>query len=238
MRYHFQTITSTNDWVKGHIEEFAVDAVTLVTAGEQTAGRGRFKRKWISPINKNIYATFCFFVPEERKDIGNIPQLLALSVIAVLKDAGFSPTLKWPNDILLAGKKLAGILCETVVQEASRGVVLGIGLNVNMSQEELDSVGAPSTSLLHASGKLYDIEELIKKIEDHFVGKLTVFLREGFAPFYSEFLQLNKDILNKKISIQTPTEKIEGVLSSVNDDGSLMILQGKNLRRVYSGELI
>lgn len=114
---HFDTIDSTNTWSKRHTGEWAPEGVTLVTASKQTSGRGRFKRTWISPPDVNIYATFCFWFDPKRNDVGHIPQLLALAGASTLMQQGFLPKIKWPNDLLLNGKKVAGILCETILEQ-------------------------------------------------------------------------------------------------------------------------
>ena len=82
------SIDSTNSWAKAHPDQWAAEGVTLVTASEQMAGRGRFKRKWVSPPDVNIYATFCFWFDAERKDVGHIPQLLALAAAACFGKRG------------------------------------------------------------------------------------------------------------------------------------------------------
>ena len=149
-RYHFSTIDSTNSWAKANVENWTASsdeimketdfAMTLVTAEEQTGGRGRFNRLWESPRGVNIYATFCFLVAPTRSDIRQIPQLLALAASQVLETYQFSPLIKWPNDILIQGKKIAGILCETTMHESLLGVVCGIGLNVNMTKETIEKI--------------------------------------------------------------------------------------------------
>ena len=102
---HFKQIDSTNTWAKQHTDQWASKGVTLITASEQTAGRGRFKRRWESPPDVNIYATFCFWFDLHRTDLGHIPQILALASAQTLEMLGFFPKIKWPNDVLLGGKK-------------------------------------------------------------------------------------------------------------------------------------
>src|SRR4051812_30203915 len=107
--YHFEIIPSTNTWAKENTEKFDPAVLTVITANGQTGGRGRFKRLWHSPSGLNIYVTFCFFLGSEffnTHSIGHVPQLLALSTAFCLEEFGFNPSLKWPNDILLSGKKV------------------------------------------------------------------------------------------------------------------------------------
>lgn len=171
-RIHFETIGSTNTWGKQNADTFARDQVTLITADEQTSGRGRFKRKWESPPGQNIYATFCFFTKKPLATIGTISQVAAHSVAKTLQDHGLKPVLKHPNDVLLSGKKVSGILCETTSLDMLC-VLVGIGVNVNMPSELLEKIDQPATSLLAETGILHDIESLIKSLQKHFVASLS-----------------------------------------------------------------
>src|SRR6187399_2287969 len=105
IRKHFETIDSTNTWAKQNALHLSLDKMTFLTADEQTAGRGRFNRRWISGKGENVLATFCFALEKHRTDIGNLPQILALSALQVLEKHNLNSQLKWPNDILLNEKK-------------------------------------------------------------------------------------------------------------------------------------
>jgi BirA family biotin operon repressor/biotin-[acetyl-CoA-carboxylase] ligase len=145
------TIDSTNNWVKAHLSELS--SLTCVTAVEQTAGRGRFKREWVSPRGQNIYATLFLTVPLGTGYLCNLGQLMAFACAKTLRGIGFSAEIKWPNDVLIQGKKIAGVLTETVTQKEAIGVVIGIGMNINMPEEALQAIDQPATSLLQLSKK-------------------------------------------------------------------------------------
>lgn len=170
IHYHFDNISSTNDWAKAHLQEFERGKITLVTSEAQTGGRGRYGRSWASPEKLNLYASFCFFMEEDKAEPLVLTKILALSTAKTLKECGVLAELKWPNDLLVNGKKIAGILCETALE----GVVIGIGLNVNMPEELLKSVGQPATSLLLETGKLWDVGEVLESIKKHFVSDLKL----------------------------------------------------------------
>ena len=180
---HFSSIDSTNTWAKEHLEELDQNKLTIITADGQTNGRGQFNRKWISPAGKNIYLTFCFFMDEKRTDMGQIPQVLAVSVIKVLETFGFEVKIKWPNDLILAGKKVGGILCETSPVRGKRGIVLGIGLNVNMDSGELEKVDQAATSLANEKGQEIEIGKILEPIKERFRKDIEIFLKEGFSSF-------------------------------------------------------
>ena len=179
---HFKSIDSTNTWAKLNAHLFDVDKITLITADEQTAGRGRFKRRWESPPHQNVYATFCFFIEKHRHDIGNIPQVLAISAAEALEDLGFQPKLKWPNDVLLSNKKVAGILCETTPMSDNLAVIIGIGLNVNMPLQLLQQIDRPATSLMVEGGEKMEIEMVLESLKNNFWKISGSFWKKGSIP--------------------------------------------------------
>ncbi|MBS0603469.1 MAG: biotin--[acetyl-CoA-carboxylase] ligase [Verrucomicrobia bacterium] len=234
---HFDTIDSTNTWTKKNASTLDQNQLTCVTALEQTAGRGRFYRKWISPKGQNIYATLYFCLPRGCPQIINLGQILSLSCIAVLKKKGFSPQVKWPNDILLDGKKVAGILCETVSFEDRIGIVLGIGINVNMSPELLDMIDQPATSLSQLSGQTWTLEQIIEPVLKQFIKDLETLQEKGFEPFRATY----EDLLAFKgspISCNDGLKTVKGVCHSINSDGRLnLLLPDGKLTTLSAGEL-
>lgn len=238
-RIHFETIDSTNNWAKAHLEELDPQALTLITASEQTAGRGRFKRTWTSPKDTNILATFVFFLKSLREDMGNIPQILALSALDAIKESSLPLAIKWPNDINCGNKKLGGILCEVSQAKEGWGVIIGIGLNINMTKEELKTIDRPAASLLSETGHSFDLEELIERLKIQFEKDLMQFLKEGFPPFFASF---SKALLHKERDPLTFHEYhlvIKGLFAGVNQDGSLNLeLPDGSIKRCASGEII
>ncbi len=138
--YHFPSIDSTNLWAKSNAKHFHISHLTIVSAGTQTAGKGREDRKWVSPPHVNIYASFCLFFLKTRKDLANVPQVVAIAIADYLQRQGLEARIKWPNDILIKGKKIGGILAETTSVENHMAMIVGVGLNVNMTQNELKEI--------------------------------------------------------------------------------------------------
>lgn len=233
--FHFDTIDSTNTWAKENYSKFDRDRITLITADQQTAGRGRYKRSWISPEKQNIYATFTFFMDLMRPDISNIPQILALSVQETLLGWGFSCQIKWPNDILLNKKKLGGILCETISDSLSVVVVLGLGLNINMPLDLLKTIDQPATSLLAETGGTYPLQHILTSLVRNFSKNLEQFLTEGFSPFVHRFRQMIIHQENDLLKIGNQT----GRFMAIANDGALIIKMdhGEN-QKIYSGEIL
>jgi BirA family biotin operon repressor/biotin-[acetyl-CoA-carboxylase] ligase len=227
---HFDTVDSTNTWAKTNAPILDPNQVTCITALEQTAGRGRGLRKWISPKGQNIYATLFFCVPSPCTFIGNLGQILSVSCVTVLKKLGFSLQIKWPNDLLLSEKKVAGILCETVSLQDRIGIVLGIGLNVNMSEGMLKLVDQPATSLSAFSGHTWSLEQILDPIVQQFIRDLSILEKQGFAAFHSLYEQ---HLIHKETSISASDgiNTWEGVCKGVNSEGMLLL-------ELPSGELV
>lgn len=182
-RIHFSLIDSTHSWVRTHLHEMPEEEMALITADEQTAGEGQFRRKWISPPGVNILATFHALLPLGQRELETVAQLLALSAARPLIEMGYPIQIKWPNDLMLTRRKVAGSRVETVMGERFTRIIASIGLNVNMGEEEAAAIDQPATSLLLFSGHEEKIPPIIDRIAHQFESDLALFRAEGFSPF-------------------------------------------------------
>lgn len=236
---HFASIDSTNTWAKRNAHTFAQDKITLVTADEQTEGRGRFHKTWNSPPLHNIYASFCFLVDENCECIGNIPQVLAISAAQMLEALGFYPKLKWPNDLLLSGKKVGGILCETASVSGKKCVVVGIGINVNMPIDILRKIDCPATSLFVESGRVFNISSVLFNLQKCFVHHLSKLLQEGFLPFLHMYKQRLVHVAGDPMRFHDHQFIWEGNFHSILSNGSLNLQLPSGLSKNFlSGEIV
>ncbi len=236
---HFETIDSTNTWAKTHVDQWAAEGVTLVTASQQTAGRGRFKRTWISPPHVNIYATFCWWISLQRTDSGHIPQLLALAAAHTLEKKGFTPKIKWPNDVLLNNKKVGGILCETTVENSQCGIICGIGLNINMPQNILEQIDRPATSLLVESGSCFDPFEILESLKNQFIEMLNQFMTTSFTPFFPLFQMRSALQKGQKVCFHDNQQLIEAHFESLHPQGAIELrLSNGHSKIFYAGEFV
>lgn len=236
--HHFKLIGSTNTWAKQHAAEFDRNAITLVTADSQTSGRGRLGRRWLSPPNLNVYATYCVFLAQHRPDIGNLPQVAALSVAQILSAMGLKPLLKWPNDVLVAGKKICGVLSEAIGLPDSTCLLIGIGLNVNMDPKVLSTIDQPVTSLLVETHRHYEVLEVLHLLTHRFAANIREFSSAGFASFLPLYRSLIY-IPHHPITVGSPQSACSGTIHSIADDGSLRLLLPDNtIKDVHSGEII
>ncbi len=218
----FETIDSTSTWAKQHLTKLAPGTIHIVRAEEQTAGYGRRGHNWLSPKGKNLLVTFAFALTDE------IPSLLChklcLSLTQTLENFSLSAKIKWPNDVLLNGKKIAGVICEIV-----NGIAyLGLGLNVNTSSEELAPITPPATSLLSESGKEWDRDTLEAKI-------LANFLQvKGFSKAdYEKRLTF----IDQKISVEDEGKVFTGICKGISEEGALLLEVDGKIMSLLTGQL-
>lgn len=234
---HFRNIYSTNTWAIQNAPLLSRNNLTVVSADEQSAGRGRYSNKWLSPPLQNIYATFCLFLPQSL-NASNLPQVLALTVIEVLAKEGLHLRIKWPNDLYVNKKKIGGILSETLDFGKERFIAMGLGLNVNMTDEIAKKIDGAATSVLLETGKEFVIKELLKRTAVLLAQKAQVFLKEGFIPFLEDFKHAM--ILNQDISFRDSKRQVhQGKGVDICEDGSFkMISNNGEILIFHSGELI
>ncbi|MCB1084996.1 MAG: biotin--[acetyl-CoA-carboxylase] ligase [Chlamydiia bacterium] len=234
---HLEKVSSTNTYAKENFSQFHPQEITRVTADEQTAGRGRFNRSWVSPSKENLYLTYCFTTKKDGMEVNNLSQILALSIAKLLDQEGLKPQIKWPNDVLINGKKIAGILCETIDLNDHFGVILGTGINVNMGDEALAGIDQPATSFLAETGKTHKLSSLLTSLETFFLRDYEIFKTDGFKPFFPAYngLLVQK---GKTVTLKQGKEMITGTVHSLNPDGRLNLeLPDGSVQTLSSGEI-
>lgn len=234
---HLDIIDSTNTYAKLHSHTFPQNQITCITAEEQTGGRGRYQRSWVSPRGVNIYATFYFTLPLNTPHITSLAQLIAYSFAKLLQQKGLKPQVKWPNDIQLNRKKVSGILCETRFQPHSVEIFLGIGINVNLDPETVAKIDQPATSLSIETEKEWDRKVLLKELQKQFQTDLELFKQKGFSPFYKEFEYLLA-MKGETIRCFDGQREWVGVYHSLTEEGQLnLLLPDQTIHTIRSGDL-
>lgn len=234
---HLTSIDSTNAYAKREFGSFLPNHITCITADEQSAGYGRNQRNWVSPNSNNLYATFCFQLPFPCHHLSCLTYVCACSLAALLIDDGLQPQIKWPNDILLNQKKLAGILCETEFEKKWVKIILGVGVNLNMKQADLDQINQPATSLQIEAGHPIDRNQFLLRLQKRFTRELERFKKDGFSPFYDKVNQL---LAYKGTTIHCfdGQKRWTGICHSIAIDGRLnLLLPTGQIHSLLSGEL-
>ena len=236
--FHFPGIDSTNSWALSNTHLLPRDKITLVYAKKQSDGRGRHRNKWSSPDANNLYATFGVFIPLENGVQPNLPQLIALAAVSVMEKMGVQPKIKWPNDLLIQQKKVAGILTETSIDDQHIFHAIGIGVNLNLPQEQLKEIDRPATSLSVELKREIDLDEFLERLKETFSRFLTTFLEEGFTPYLPAFKAKLKHQENQELSFHQRDHQWKGKFHSINDDGTLNLkLETGEVKRFVAGEV-
>lgn len=232
---HLPSVDSTNTYAKKNAHTFPRGEITCIYADEQLAGRGREQKKWVSPKNVNLYATFFFQLPSNTAHLTSIGQVLAISFTRALLMHHLSPQLKWPNDIYLNGKKLAGILCETEFHGSDVDLFLGIGINVNM--DDFSGIDQLATSLLVETKTLWDKELLLQKLQKQFSLDLELFRAKGFGAF-QDFFNEKLAFKGQKVRCGQASKTWEGICRRVDKTGQLeLLLESGETKTFSSGEI-
>lgn len=221
--YQLETIDSTNTWAKREINRFDRDSLTVVTAKGQTAGYGRLQRQWVSPANENIYASFCFFVPTGFAYLANIAQVISLAIAMSLDRLQFRVRLKWPNDLMIQGRKVGGILCETSTQDSEIGIIAGVGLNVNMPSESFADINQPVTSLAVEQGSTLDLDQTLKQLVQAIANLLPTFISQGFNPFLRDYRQFLMHMPQDIMQIHQAKGLTTGRFIGIDETGALQL---------------
>ncbi|MBN2984275.1 MULTISPECIES: biotin--[acetyl-CoA-carboxylase] ligase [Cohnella] len=234
-----ESVHSTQDVMRKLAEEGAPEG-TLVIAEQQTAGRGRMGRSWVSPAGKGIWMSLLL---RPRLPMQATPQLTLLAAVALSRAISavvpLSIGIKWPNDLLVDGRKISGILLESATEdERVRYIVVGIGVSVNLEREDYpEEVAGKAVSLKMAAGRPVDRAELIACTLQEFENLYELYLQEGFEPIRAlwEARSVN---LNRPAVLHTPKGVIEGVPRGLSDMGGLRVeLPDGSIETVYSAEI-
>ncbi len=228
----FDTISSTNDYLLRKEKNKNKD-IKICIAEEQTKGRGRRGKSWISPKFKNIYFSLNSYLKKE--DLSGLSIAVALSVSKVLTKINVMSLIKWPNDLLVGNKKICGILIETAKVGELTKVVIGIGINVNMEYSEL--IDQEWTSIKLEKKQSVDRNSIITEMINQLCITLNKYEQEGFDYFLNKFTSL--DLLKDK-EFTLKDKPNETFIGKGIDNKGLLIAQNLKDQRIVkfsSGEV-
>lgn len=232
---HLESVDSTQNYAKNHPKKLSSNQILCISADEQTAGRGRYNRQWVSPKG-NLYLTFAFQLPSSIS-VTCLAQIMAFSIAQLLIQEGFTPQIKWPNDILIRGKKVAGILCETTLSSEETAIFLGVGLNVNMGKEALESIDQPATSLQNETKSPWNKQNLLTKLQNQFLYDLETYIQNGFSYFHKKIDRILA-WKGKEITLFDGEKRWKGICHSLSPDGRLnLLLENGSIQSFYAGDV-
>lgn len=215
----FEQIGSTNDAAK-QLADAGEPEGTVIIADEQTAGRGRLGRVWFAPPRSSILMSIILRPMLAPHQVSRVTMAVALGVCEAIRvETGLDAQIKWSNDLLIRGKKLAGILSESgIVGNRLEYVVVGIGVNVNFNAASVEGIPLDATTIADELGKAFSRARLAQAILWE-IEKYYLRVNEDLRGEYCQRLAT----LNQFVRAQIAEGIIEGVAESVNENGALVV---------------
>jgi BirA family biotin operon repressor/biotin-[acetyl-CoA-carboxylase] ligase len=234
--FTFETIDSTNNCARALAACWAEEG-TLVFAERQTAGKGRLGRSWLANPYENLTFSLILRPALPPEALNLLPLYAAVAVAeAIEHETGLSVECKWPNDLLIGGKKSAGILLEgSLKEEGLDYVVLGIGVNVNQTSFP-DDISSRATSLKLQAGKEIDrihlLREILRTLEIHY----SAIIKKGFHNILPLWLT-RTTMINREISVTQDGTVISGVVKGLSPEGALILDAGGTEKTLFAGDV-
>lgn len=234
---YFKEIDSTNREAKDLADGGAPEG-TLVLSEAQTRGRGRKKRIWFSPSKGGIYVSLILRPAISPVEAPKFTLLTAVAVAeALLSLTRLNIHIKWPNDILVNGKKIAGILTEMSTEmDAVNYIVVGLGLNVNTLKFP-DEIQGIATSILIETGETFPRVRLIQEYLKWYETYYEMYKKTGFDPIISRWKDLS-NIIGKKVEVEVIGNRFIGEALDIDGDGALILRDDQGeIHRIISGDI-
>jgi BirA family biotin operon repressor/biotin-[acetyl-CoA-carboxylase] ligase len=247
-------VGSTNDEAWEALAVGAPDG-TVVVADAQTRGRGRAGRSWHTAPDKGLALSVLLHQGCDRRHLGMLPLAAGLAVAQALESLGADPALKWPNDVLLEGRKVAGVLCESRRFQAPPGypvsppartdaaaggrdvAVVGVGVNVTQAREDFPPEIAETATSLALAGVVTDRESVAAAFLDA-LEVLWTELQEGSRAALLEAWSARADFWGRTVTVRTPGGEVRGVARALDPDGALLlVLEDGAETAVLAGDL-
>ena len=231
---HFETIDSTNTYLKENYEK--LDNFTFVSADFQSAGRGRNNRNWKSEKGENLLFSLLI---KDKTLIDKFSSLSVISAFSIIKALNLEYlSIKWPNDIVVNGKKVTGILTEMSAQpEMINYIVIGIGINVN-TEEFPEDIAKTASSLKIESGKTIKRSSIIALFGKYFEQYYAKYIKtQDMSLLIDEY---NKELINvdRQIKVLAKENSYTGIAKGINRHGELIVeTENKELKNVVAGEV-
>lgn len=234
-----QVVDSTNAVAIRRVEEGAGAGLVCV-AEQQTAGRGRRGRSWVSPFAANLYMSIVAEFPGGAAATEGLSLAVGVAVVEALEQCGVGGLqLKWPNDILHQGAKLGGILIE-MIGEAENGcpLVIGVGLNVNMPASAAENIDQSWTDIRQVLGDTVSRNQLLAALLGELLVLLASYESTGFEPWRQRWLQRDA-FAKRRVVVRSGSQEVAGVVAGIDHSGALLLDTGPDsgIQSIHGGEV-
>ena len=230
----FDTVDSTNTQMARSAQQQSVHR-HLYVAEFQSAGRGRRGRDWYGDFAQNVAMTVGYRCDRGIADLGGLSCVVGLALIQVLEELGISAQVKWPNDIWVADRKLAGILVELVQTQGRVTAIVGIGINVNLGSAQRDRIDQATISLRELGCKV-ERDELVVKVYQTLQENFAVFEAEGFRVFVQAFNTVHR-LHNQPAILHLGETQRTGVIRGLDQNGGILFEEAGAISTIIGGEV-
>lgn len=233
----FTSIDSTSNYLALAAGQGAPSGLCCL-AEHQRAGRGRRGRHWVSPFGANIYLSLLWRFSASPSDLGGLSLVIGIAVAEALSAAGIRAVgLKWPNDVLWHGRKLAGILIDLAGESTGPSyAVVGVGLNIRMPASAGSAIEQPWIDVYSILGRAYSRNRLAGLLLHHLLLATERFARDGLKSFLAEWSRLDV-IAGKPVALRLSDTTVTGMVQGVTLHGELILVSGGVVRTYSSGEV-
>ncbi len=222
------SVDSTLEWAKRSHRDFLPNHLYAFSCKEQTKGQGRFGKTWHSPFGKNIYASYAFMESVIIVPTFAYAQKTALTLESLLKSYHIPARIKWPNDLIVDNKKIAGILVSVFEAEKKRIIVISFGLNVNLDKTDLPNIDQVATSMQLETGQQYNVDDIYEKLSKSIAHDIEQLKKEGPISIAKEWQKKVAWIVDDTRKIKTNTKTFTGKILSIESDGSIYVQQDRD----------
>ncbi|RJG49384.1 bifunctional biotin--[acetyl-CoA-carboxylase] ligase/biotin operon repressor BirA [Motilimonas pumila] len=232
----FTLIDSTNQHLLNRIGQLEKGHTCIAEC--QQAGRGRRGRTWVSPFASHLYLSMYWQLDEGMAAAMGLSLVTGIAVVNALTAMNISGVkLKWPNDIYVEGKKLAGILVEMSAQASGPcQLVIGLGLNVNMPIQASAAIDQPWTDIKQVAGKEIDRNELAHNVILALRETLRLYEREGLSPFLASWQKMDA-FANKPVKLLIAEKEVRGIARGIDKNGALLLEANGVVKPFIGGEI-
>jgi BirA family biotin operon repressor/biotin-[acetyl-CoA-carboxylase] ligase len=234
--HFFNKVVSTMDVAKKFSLKFSKDRI-LVVSKQQTLGRGRLGRKWFSPLG-GLYMTFVSKIPLE--EVCFINYVFTLSLVQTLKKYRINAKPKWPNDVLVNGKKISGVLIENFCENNKiKFNFVGVGINLNISKKMFEKVGLKdAVSVKMLLGKNVSIKKFLVLFLKILSQNYSMLVKKQYKKILHKWKQVSS-FIGKEVKIILNDKKIiHGKVVDINNDGSLKLNTGERVETIFYGDCL
>ena len=209
---------------------------TVLATDDQTGGRGRGRRTWVSRPGSDLACSFVLEAAADPRHLGSLAMAAALGVADCLDEHGLTAQTKWPNDVIVGRRKIAGILPEPAPGRGRPGlVVVGVGLNLGMRREEAGAIDQPATSVLVETGSAPLPRQVLPRLLQRLKPWLEAWGSGGFAALRGGWEACCAG-LGERVTV-VDDQRLSGVLAGFGEEGQLLLEEGGSVREVWAGSL-